>query len=281
MLVLDKILSDKEIIQHLKNKNVQFRDEKKAEEILSRIGYFKLKEFSYVYRDNSKNSNGRYYKKGTYFENFYNDFKLDRELRLLMIEYIEIIEIYFKNVLVKILGKNYKYDYLNLEIWANVENKNLLGNILNVNKYLENKTNSILLREKKDMKITTIEYLKKNKEKLPIWVLMEEITLGRLIDIIEILKPKLFREIYSKFYSNNDEFIENFRLIKEIRNRSAHNNNLILERYKICDKEITILEVIKKIKYFLNKIGYDELLKLDEIIEKLRKRNDILSFYEG
>lgn len=280
MLILDKVLSEEDIIKHLKSKNVLFKDEEKAKQILEKIGYFKLKEYSYIYRDNSKKSQGKVYKTDTYFEYFYEDFNLDRNIRMKVLEKIELIEIFFKSELIKVLARNNKYDYLNKNTW--VDNKrNSEGRVNQIIERLESKAFKILSREEYISKTTTKEYLKKNDNKLPIWVLMQELSFGNMLEIFEIINISLIEKIFKKFYGSYEEFFNHLSLIKEIRNRSAHNNNLILERYLVGEKEISILEVLKRIRYIVSQI-YDgkEIDSLNNLIERLKARNDILSFYE-
>ncbi|CAM3205047.1 Abi family protein [Streptobacillus felis] len=247
------LLEIDELIIHLENKNVKFKDKEKAKETLSKLGYFKLKEFSYIYRD----ENGRYFD-GTYFEHFVDNFFLDKKLRLELLSLIEFIEIYLKTKLVRIFGKKDPYTYLNKDKWVdkNASEQSINGIFQKILK----KSDKIVKKEISVNKKVVSKYIQKyDKNVLPIWVIIEVLTLGEIVEIFNIAYPQKFENIYVNIYKDYNEFLKNLELIKDVRNMAAHNNDVLTEQYSVGN----IVDVIEVILHFCKTIDID--VKYDKI----------------
>ncbi|WP_066899465.1 Abi family protein [Streptobacillus notomytis] len=242
----EMLLEIDELISHLEKKNVKFNDKEKAKETLSNLGYFKLKEFSYIYRD----ENGRYFD-NTYFENFVDNFYLDKKLRLEILSLIENIEIYLKTKLVQILGKKGAYTYLDLPKWVNREADP--ESIKRIHQKILKKNDKIVNMEYFDKKVVSLYVEKYKKKVLPIWVIMETLTLGEVKEMLNVAYPKMFENMYINIYLEYDEFLSNLEIIKDVRNMSAHNNDVLTETYSVGN----IIDVIEIILHFCKSIDID------------------------
>ncbi|CAM3209635.1 Abi family protein [Streptobacillus ratti] len=240
------LLDIDELINHLEKKNVKFKDKEKAKEILSSLGYFKLKEFSYIYRDKT----GRYFD-NTYFENFVDNFYLDKKLRLEILSLIEYIEIYLKTKLVKILGKKGAYTYLDFSKWINREAD--LESVKRIHQKILKKNDKIVNMEYFDKKVVSLYVEKYKKKVLPIWVIMETLTLGEVKEMLNVAYPKIFENMYLDIYLEYDEFLSKLEIIKDVRNMAAHNNDVLTETYSVGN----IIDVIEIILHFCKSIDID------------------------
>lgn len=160
---------------------------------------------------------------------------------------IEVIELSIKNNIIKILSKNSIFDYYDTNNWVNKNNKNI--------GLIENK---IKIKNEKMLKNnSTLEYkvVKNYKEKydvkiLPIYVIMEEMTLGEITEIIDFMSYNMLIELSNIYFKNTKEFSFDIEIIKNIRNRSAHNNDLITEKYN----DLTIINIIELVKRYVKEI---------------------------
>lgn len=248
---MERYLSNDELIKHLEKKGMLFRDKKKASIVLDNIGYYKLKEFSYIYKE------GNNFKKEVYFEMLVNSFYLDKKLRFELLSLIEYIELYLKSNLVTIMSK---YDYYDIDSYSININKmkknNLLSKFRNKNK---------MIREEISYK-KVLKKFSKREGILPIWAIMEVISLGEITEILEIFKPTLLEKMYKIFDSNYIDFLERIEFIKNIRNRAAHNNDIITENFIYRNKEINICDVIDLVKETVNKLEIKvDINKIEEI----------------
>jgi len=78
-------------VAQLKARGLQFQDEVKAEETLSRISYYRLRAYTYPFQDNENDNHP--FNRAIDFETIIELYKFDRALRLLVFDAIEKIEI--------------------------------------------------------------------------------------------------------------------------------------------------------------------------------------------
>lgn len=251
-----KLLSEKEFIGYLENKNLKFKDKEKAVSTLKHISYYKLKEFSYNFI-NSKNK----YIDNTFFEDILNRFYLDKKLRLNLLDAIEIVEISIKINLAKILGKEGLDRYMDTSWWIK-QGKNYKE----IRKKLENK-NKAILNEENEKKIIG-KYKDKysdNENTLSILIFVEDITWGELIDILEACDESILNQLCSVYSIKKAKLLSYLSAIRIVRNRASHNNNIIdniyLEHYNLKDVTEFIKELMKSINPEYNFANIDKLLQ--------------------
>ena len=101
-----------EQVEILKSKGMIIQDEKYAKEVLLRENYFFLNGYRHLFM---KNSEDRYFKNGTTFEEMYSLFLFDRSYRNIIFKYLLVIENNLKSITSYQLSKKYGYrerDYL-------------------------------------------------------------------------------------------------------------------------------------------------------------------------
>lgn len=79
---------------------------------------------------------------------------------------------------------------------------------------------------------------------------MEEMTLGEITEIIDFMSYNMLIELSNIYFKNTKEFSFDIEIIKNIRNRSAHNNDLITEKYN----DLTIINIIELVKRYVKEI---------------------------
>ncbi|WP_281700086.1 Abi family protein [Cetobacterium somerae] len=246
-----------EQIEIFKNRGMVFENEEYAKNKLSHINYYKLKEYSLVFMENARYEN-------ITFEEVLDTFYLDRSLRVNLMHNIEKIEISLKTQIARILGSYGPFEYLSFNIWVD-KDEYCKHYIKDQEKKFKEQIRKILLERSSEI----IKEFQKNfpgEDKVPIWMLIEMLTLGEVLNLYKLMAPNLKKKI-SKFY--NIPSIEIFESwiykIKLIRNLCAHNMkiyNLTLSKTKTLNEwaqigidynKLPIILLI--IQHFINEIN--------------------------
>jgi abortive infection bacteriophage resistance protein len=195
---------------------VQKRDE--AIEKLKNINYYKIKEFASPYYKN------RY--ENITFEQVIMRFYQDKNLRIYLLHAIEKVELSFKTKFAYVLGKKYDaFGYLDFKNWCNKKEY--------CKHYLNEKQEQTKMYIKKIIKrknnFITNEYFKTNpKEEFPpIWMLVEILTFGDILNLYELMSDINRKEIARFYDCTNDELSSWLKNLKLIRNLAAHNSCIL------------------------------------------------------
>lgn len=236
-MLISKTLEEQ--INIFKNRGMKINDIEVAKNKLKHINYYKLKEYSLSFMEN-----GIY--KDITFEELIDIFYLDRALRVNLIHNIEKIEISLKTQIAKILGKYGPYGYLYFNNWVDKEEycKHYIKD--QEKKFKEQIRKNLVERSNEIIHNFKLEY--PEEENIPIWMIVEILTLGETINLFKLMAPSLKIEIAKIYDIPSAEFFENWIYkIKLIRNLCAHN-------MKIYD-----LKLVQKTKILneWNKIGID------------------------
>lgn len=203
-----------EQIDILKTRGMEVKDIGYAKNKLKHINYYKLKEYSLPFMNNGLYSD-------ITFEELIDIFYLDRALRVNLIHSIEKIEISFKTQIAKILGKYGPTGYLFFNNWVDKEEycKHYI-------KDQEKKFKEQIQKNLFDRSNQIIENFKQKNptDDIPIWMLVETMTLGEAINMFKLMAPSLKEEIAKTYNLPSADFFESWIYkIKLIRNLCAHN----------------------------------------------------------
>jgi len=190
--------------------------EKKAKEILSDIGYFRLGFYCFPFETSYPNKEHRthQYKQDTKFSDVVKLYYLDVDLRHILLKYLNRIEINFRTKIVY----NVSNRYINCNIWfvnQSVMEKSFIEKF-DDEIYNENfKKNPIIKNHHK-------KYL--NDKYAPAWKTLEFFTFGIMFKVYKNLKDKELKQDISLEYGirNISTFENYFRAIVELRNLCAH-----------------------------------------------------------
>lgn len=213
-------LSYEKQIKLFKDRGMLFKDEEKAIEKLKFINYYKIKEFSLPYMISDVE-----YKDGVYFENIIERFYCDKNLRLYFLRITEKVEISLKTQIAYILGRDFgAFGYLKFNNWCD---KNVYCKYYTEQKQKDFKKKIKLLEFEYENRKIIKKYREKFKNELPIWLVVELLTLGDIVDLFLLLDSKYRKEIAENLGLERYVFETWVKNIRLTRNLSAHNTNII------------------------------------------------------
>jgi len=162
-------------LQQLKNRGLTIENEEKALHLLENLSYYRLSAYLYPLLERDKEKH--IFKEKATFDTAFKMYCFDRELRLLLLNNLEKIEISFRAKLIYVLSHKYDtfwYTYNKLFKNEIVQNKG----IENINKLYVDSTEDFVLKYKR-------KYL---NNFLPSWMAMEIVTFTHLSKTYENLK---------------------------------------------------------------------------------------------
>ena len=215
------------------------------------------------------------YKYGTTFNEIYRLFLFDRSLRMLLFKYIAIAEASLKTLTAYTFSEAHKsshHDYLELGTYRDDGRYPLLAGIL-INEF-----RTILgvnpKRQSPRLKPYIKHYMDKYKE-VPIWVLMNYLTLGQAIRFYDFQKDSVrfsVADTFARYYQSDNRSEQRIKYralkmafdhIKDIRNICAHDERLYCARVS-PRSDTTFAQVIEDLSLVL------------PAIESNRLRNEII-----
>lgn len=185
--------------------------DQQVEHYLAHFNYYRLSGYWYAYRlPNNK------FKPNTYFSEIIKLYKFDKELRLLLLDAIEQIEVSIRTKLAYRLGEKYRaHALLNHHIFNNQ------------NKYREtlSKLKTEVARSREDF-ITHLSH--KYQETIPpIWAVVEVMSMGQLSNWYKNLKTRQDAKSISDNYQLDSTVLKSFlHHLTIIRNHCAHHARL-------------------------------------------------------
>ena len=247
---------------------------------LQHINYYRLSAYflPFQYPKNSKNKN--IFLPDTTFEDILSTYYFDAELRKIIFEAIESIEIYFRTQIAYFHSLKYDaFGYLDFSTFR--ENK--------ADKFEE--LQSDILKEKTRSKEFFIKHFKKkyNSVDLPIWSVVEIISFGSLSKFFMILKEEEQNQVIQNIHGiNKVVFYKWFHALSSVRNICAHHSRLwnrtlgvsfevprgleSFENIKVNKNKVFF--ALSVIEYLLTCIGEDEIefkTKIKNLIKKYPK----------
>ena len=217
-----------EQIEILKNRGLVFENVEKAKHLLKVNNYYNVIN---GYKDKFILDNGTKYErfnKGVTFEEIFILYTFDKNLKHLLLKYILKIENMFKSIMAYVFAKNHKDgDYLNKNNFNNNLDKSIKFNVDSV----INKLGDVIQEQKNKKNKMVCHYLDKYSF-LPIWVLVNILTLGEISKLFTIFTTqdkievcKTLSELYNRTLFEKD--IKTFMAtLSWVRNICAHDQRL-------------------------------------------------------
>jgi len=258
--------------------------EKKAEEVLLDIGYYRLGFYWNPFEIDSDHN----LKKGTKFSDVVNLYYLDTDLKHILIKAINRIEINFKTQLIYYTSNKYS----NNPTWF--ADKKIVSK-----KYVENFPRHYTKKFKSDNKTIKRHHKKyPNDIYAPAWKTLEYLTFGSVITLFLSLQNKsLKEEISLKYGINNLVTFENYLLtILFIRNICAHSDLLFDSNTPKAIKPTPLIDLnnnnrhsldssMKVICYFLRQISENRCniisTEIDDLFSSFKGNSVIRSIVEN
>lgn len=246
-------------IKLLKEKGLKFKDEELAKELLLKENYYFItKEYENIFID-LKNSH-RTYESDTYFEELYAIYNFDKELKNLILDYINLVEINIKSLIA--------YEYI--EKYGEVS--------LLEDKYLDDDFNSSL--KLINLKRQINENIKKNNKTKEDFnnplILVKYFMFGNIITLFSIMKYEDKQSI-ANYYKEADYILEKqLKTLNYIRNICAHGD--ILFNYK--DRNNNLYSIMNILKIILKKKDfYNMFIRIENLLICVRDEVDDLSYH--
>lgn len=212
-----KPLTIPEQLAQLNNRGLIIHDIEAATHALSHISYYRLAGYWWSMQ---ADKDAHLFKPNSKFSDVISLYHFDRDLRILLFDVIEKIEISLRTKLVYHLSHEY-------DPWW-FQNSSLFTNVRELIKTLENM--SVEIERSKDVFIRS--HLKKHKDDLrfpPAWKTLELTSFGGLSKLYGNLKPTIQSKdiIAMEFGTINHTFLPSWlQSITQIRNYCAHHSRL-------------------------------------------------------
>lgn len=214
-----------EIMQILKERGMIFKNPKRAKRILTENNYFFIKGYNYLLLNNDGN-----YKSNVDFEDLFDLYILDKDLKMIVFRQLLEIEQKIKATLSNFISSKYgikETSYLRK------------SNFDLTNPYVTKVINKIKKQEKiYGEKNEAVKYYKNKYNYVPLWVLSKSLTMGTIRDLYSIMRPddqdRISKEIlYVDIDSKRVVKLKNMiALLADIRNMCAHDEILMCYRHK-------------------------------------------------
>lgn len=259
-----------EQIEILKERNMKIIDEKYSINILKKINYYRLTGYALQFK---KNNN---YGGNISFHHMYKLYEFDKNLRQLILNKLEEIEIPLRTYMAYELATKYGPEaYKKLEVYKDYDFYTGYEKDGELIKGLKDEINTEIKKNSKDLIV--IHHKKYYDGKFPIWAIVELFSFGMLAKMYKNLKTVDQKAIAKECFKINNQLLESWLIsLSKVRNTCAHygriyNKNLKTipklhrkySKYNLDDTKIFI--VILAMKELL--IGID---KWEEMKEKVR-----------
>lgn len=209
-------------IKHLKNKNLIIEDDNLAINILNKVGYYGLIN---GYKELFKNSATNRYISGTTFDDIYQTYLFDADLREVFLKYILIVEKNIKSSISYHFSDLYGCSMTDYQNPANYD-------------YGKRQNQIQILFKKMSQKLCGTNASPQIKHHLslyrdvPLWVLTTDLTLGEITSMYRYLKGHCKTLVCNDFHQiGRAELGKMLVILTKTRNICAHGNRLFNVRH--------------------------------------------------
>ena len=207
--------------------------------MLQFINYYKLKECSLPFLKDGK------YISNITFDEILTRFYENKNLRINLLRLTEKVEISLKTKFSYLLGKKLgAYGYLDFRNWVDK-----LEYCRHFRIYKEKEFKKRVVRNLGNSKNELLEIYKKNDKKIPVWLIIDILTFGEILDLYKLIYKKYQNDIARQHNLDGKIYLSWLENINLIRNLSAHNSNIVDIKFTTKPK---IINEFKNKLYFLN-----------------------------
>lgn len=230
----------KELVIILEQHGMVINDPARAERKLAQIGYYRLSGFFYPCRDFDRDSNGQVkmcpkrksplrlstFLPNTSFDKVFELYLFDKQLRQIIIDAIERVEIYLRSIIAHELSYHDPLAYEDAKFINPKWTKTFYTRSgQQRNSWLE--WQSRHMRKISESREECILWHTKRQCPIPFWVVIEAWDFGTMSKYFEMLAGSYQNRIATKFMcSNPQEMIGWLKEINTLRNRCAHHSRI-------------------------------------------------------
>ena len=283
-----------EQIEGLKRKNLKFKNEEFALNILKRVNYY---SFINAYKENFLNLNyekinsddpDEMYKDDVSFEDLFWLYYFDSEMRSNLLKYIFIVESNIKTKLAYYFCEKYKTDNNAYKDVNNFEYTSSSGLTRDINRLVQKLNNTI--NRQSNIQGSRINHYTTNYNTVPLWVLMPQLDFGTTAYFFKCsqkdIQSKIAKNMKFEFIEENPEFNDKYIFTGEalsniiffmnsFRNICAHNerlynhrftanniNSFIIHEHYSLNFNYGLFDLILILKFFITQLEYRALKSL-------------------
>ena len=223
-------LTYQEQMKLLQKRNCRITDDKFCENVLKRIGYYRLTGYLLPFRVEGSDL----YQEGTCIEKVYQIYELDRNLRSLLFHNLKVIEVSLKACLAHFHAAPDRYGpigYYQAESFGSKHNHESF--LEKIHKEINHQRNSLIVKHHKE------QY----ESEFPLWVAVGFFTFGMTAyfygDLKRADKKSFVREYYP---SINDKTMESWlKCCTDLRNICAHYDRLYFRTFTAIPRGVADL----------------------------------------
>lgn len=213
-----------EQIELLRSRGMIIPDLAEAQHYLAHLNYYRISSYWLPFEDNN---NTHHFHKNTNFKAVLNLYIFDRELRLLVLDAIEQVEVSWRTQWAYEMSQVYgSHCYMNETLARNKQ-------------HWQNNFNDLEKEVKRSQEIFIKHYQNKyNDPPLPpIWAVCEVMSMGLLSRWYKNLKPMSVRKAIARKYQLDNKVLESFmHHLTEVRNVCAHHSRLWNRKFTVTTK---------------------------------------------
>ena len=256
-----------EQIESLKNRGLTIQDEQKASHYLSNISYYRLRAYTYPFQDNN-NPNHPFVKQVS-FDEIIQLYVFDRQLRLLLFNAIEKIEIALRTQIIYQYSLNYgSHWHLDPSLYNN--SVYFAEQIASLNKEIDRSNEAFIKHYKKTYT---------SPKEPPCWMSLEVSSMGLLSKIFANLKKdNCKKNVAFHFGLKDEDLLKNWMFCFSIlRNICAHHGRIWNRRFpEIQLPRKPLNEFIANKNIHTNKI-YASICCINYILNTISPNHDFKS----
>lgn len=197
----------------LRSRGLDIPDVDTAKEFLYRNNYYRISGYSLTLRSND------IFAKSATFQNIIDIYEFDRELRHILLKYIDIIEVTVKSIFAYEFAKVHgPFGYLNPQYFTNKEQHAVI-----IEKAEKQKN------KRKSDEAYLKHFLDDLNSDIPLWAYVDLLTISDISFLCKISEPEIISEVAESIGINHSgvKLLEHFmHRITIIRNLCAHGNRL-------------------------------------------------------
>jgi abortive infection bacteriophage resistance protein len=203
-------------------------DEKQLTYSLTNVSYHRLSGYWHIFRNLDVETEEWSFHPGTKFETIWDDYVFDRQLRLLVLDAIERVEVAIRNDLILELAvKQGPFGYLDPNNLPNIEATDNDGKIVYTHKELVAHTHSLYRREVKNSNPAVLDFQQRysdyHNEDLPYWILLEVVEFGTLCRLVWGAPTGVKKSIAKRYGLRTIDVLDSWMgSIRAARNSVAH-----------------------------------------------------------
>lgn len=267
-------LTINEQIEYLQKQGLEISNDETTHHVLKAIGYYRLSGYLLPFKLPHQSNNHRSFKKGATFDMAWQLYQFDRELRLLISDAIEMIEVAFRASISEATSEEFGiFGYTQREFYReSYPYDRLMGDI--------NK----IIKTKQEVFIKHYFESYSDPQYPPIWMIIETLSFGACSKLFSNIKHVSTRRKISAVFNQHPTMMESWiKVIAWVRNLCAHHarlwNRWLVDAPIIPKNEPMHVALLANNRHFIA-CAYVIIKLLREISPESRWQNNLFDLFK-